>query len=169
MRARNIAIIVGAIVGGLIISSIIAVVMLSTTMQNAFEKVLEEGTLTITETVINDTITISAGEYKHYEFEVEPNVKNAIIEGNFDIIEDEEKVLEEGIKVLVLEYDDFVRWSNGEEKPDAEDDEPVASGSFSFGLLPPGKYVLVYDNTFGANDKTVVTNAVLSYIASLKP
>jgi hypothetical protein len=114
-----------------------------------------------TETIVDDSITISARSYSYYNFTIPLNsVANCEVSGSFSI----SNISAIGIRVYIMNSTNFLAWKNGDSWSTYYNSGQVTAGKITADLPRTGTYYLVYDNTFSpVPQKNLLTKADLLY------
>lgn len=100
--------------------------------------------------IVNTAFTVKAGDAKYWNFQVGSAGANVI--GRFRA----EGGGGNDIKCLILDADSFENWRNGHRVKTYYNSEKITVANINVNL-PPGEYVLVFDNTFSALSNKAVT------------
>ncbi len=118
------------------ISLIFIILLIAITILNAPPK----GTPMI-DTIVDDSITISAGSYKDYQFSIS---SEALVQGTLTILDSNESQT----KVYVVDDDNFNKFKNEQAFSTYYNSEGQANATIAIRLTQLGIYHLIFDNTF---------------------
>jgi hypothetical protein len=116
---------------------------------------------TQTVSIVNDLITVNAGDYEYYQFIVPAGATNVQVQVSFTA----SGGLGNDIAVLIMDSINFINWQHGLQASIYYNSGRLTTSNFDI-PLPSGSrtYFLVYSNTFSTiSQKNVNTQANLSY------
>jgi hypothetical protein len=110
--------------------------------------------------IANTPVTVTADRYYYYEFEVPPDVKNAIVKGHFNTAGG----TGEEIEAYILNKGDFENWWNGKQSQTFYHSGKVNRSTIN-ARLPAGDvyYLLLNNQVSQASSKVVEIDATLTY------
>ena len=107
--------------------------------------------------IVNTAFTVKAGDAKYWNFQVESAGANVV--GRFRA----EGGSGNDIKCLILDADSFENWRNGHRVKTYYNSEKITVANVNVNL-PPGEYVLVFDNTYSIlTNKAVTANVEMRW------
>lgn len=107
--------------------------------------------------IVNTAFTVKAADAKYWSFQV--GSVGANVAGRFRA----EGGSGNDIKCLILDADSFENWRNGHRVKTYYNSEKITVANINVNL-PPGDYVLVFDNTFsGLSNKAVTANVEMRW------
>jgi hypothetical protein len=107
--------------------------------------------------IVNTAFTVKAADAKYWTFRVGSDGANVV--GRFRA----EGGSGNDIKCLILDADSFENWLNGHTVKTYYSSEKITVANININL-PPGEYVLVFDNTFsGLSNKAVTANVEMRW------
>ena len=107
--------------------------------------------------IVNTAFTVKAADAKYWSFQV--GSAGAKVAGRFRA----EGGSGNDIKCLILDADSFENWRNGHRVKTYYNSEKITVANINVNL-PPGDYVLVFDNTFSAlSNKAVTANVEMRW------
>jgi zinc-ribbon domain len=114
-----------------------------------------------TETIANTAITVGAGSFNYYKFDVPATATQASVDGHFSATGG----FGNDIQVFVVNEDSFVNFQNGHPSDAYFNSGKVTQNSINALLPGPGTYYLVCNNRFGLlAPKAVELSAILHYV-----
>jgi hypothetical protein len=112
--------------------------------------------------IVNGNLTVNASSYASYNFTVPSSAPTATVQGTFTVSGGNGNT----IKVYVMDGANLADWQNGLNASMYYDSGELSSGNVTATLPSTGTYYLVYDNTFSATSKNVITQVDFDYIPS---
>lgn len=107
--------------------------------------------------IVNTAFTVKAGDAKYWNFQVGSAGANVV--GRFRA----EGGSGNDIKCLILDADSFENWRNGHRVKTYYNSEKITVANVNVNL-PPGEYVLVFDNTYSIlTNKAVTANVEMRW------
>lgn len=107
--------------------------------------------------IVNTAFTVKAGDAKYWNFQVGSAGANVV--GRFRA----EGGSGKDIKCLILDADSFENWRNGHRVKTYYNSEKITVANVNVNL-PPGEYVLVFDNTYSIlTNKAVTANVEMRW------
>ena len=107
--------------------------------------------------IVNTAFTFKAGDAKYWNFQVGSAGTNVV--GRFRA----EGGSGNDIKCLILDADSFENWRNGHRVKTYYNSEKITVANVNVNL-PPGEYVLVFDNTYSIlTNKAVTANVEMRW------
>jgi hypothetical protein len=107
--------------------------------------------------IVNTAFTVKAGDVKYWNFHVGSDGANVV--GRFRA----EGGSGNDIKCLILDADSFENWRNGHRVKTFYNSEKITVANLNVDL-PPGEYVLVFDNTYSVlTNKAVTANVEMRW------
>lgn len=107
--------------------------------------------------IVNTAFTVKAGDAKYWNFHVGSDGANVV--GRFRA----EGGSGNDIKCLILDADSFENWRNGHRVKAFYNSEKITVANINVNL-PPGEYVLVFDNTHSIlTNKAVAANVEMRW------
>lgn len=123
--------------------------------------VLEPPPTPIRVSVLSGTLEVDANQIRWFDLTIPANAKKAAISGQFHAFGGQGN----DIWLVVTDAFDFENWKNNHETRLFYNSGKVTNGLIAVQGLPPGQYVLAFDNRFSAFSRKEVTGEItLTYL-----
>jgi len=110
--------------------------------------------------IVDATIGVDSRSHEAYALTVDQAQRDAHIVGSFRA----SGGMGNDIRVFVMREDDYINWANGHATSALYSSGQLTTSSFDIGPLSPGRYRVVFDNTFSMlSRKNVYTQVALKY------
>jgi hypothetical protein len=114
----------------------------------------------VSDSVVNATISVGSSTHEAYNAVVGQNFQNPHLVGSFRASGGSGN----DIVVLVMGEADYINWANGHESRVLYNSGQLTTSSFDVGPLQPGKYYIVFNNSFSTfSTKRVAARVDLRY------
>lgn len=113
-------------------------------------------------TIVDGTMTVAAGVYREYVFNVGDDLQNVSVRGEFRVTSGSETT--DTINVAILSETNYTNWVAGNPFSVLYGSGEIQSDEFTgLGISEPGNYYLVFSNVTGTTQKTVDASFELRY------
>jgi hypothetical protein len=112
--------------------------------------------------VLSGNLVVEASQIKWFNFTVPPNGTNGRVAGTFQVFGGAGN----DVQVIITDAIEYENWKNNHQTRVLYNSERVTNGTISLQNLPPGDYVLAFDNRFSIiSRKQVTADITFSYLA----
>jgi len=116
----------------------------------------------ISRKLLSGNLVVEASQIKWLNFTVPPNGTNGQVAGTFQVFGGAGN----DVQAIITDAFEFENWKNNHQTRVLYNSDRVTNGAISLQNLPPGAYVLAFDNRFSIiSRKQVTADITFSYLA----